>query len=316
MLVLDNSTEQVREVLLDAQRAIQNVAKDYELIVVNNAVTESVDLEIHEMLVADLANTTILTLVNKVDSDFAFWAGIDAAIGDFTAVVDLRSDNLEILEILVEKATSGNDIVLARNSLVQNSSIAYRLINPLAGKLFQLFTGVKASRDAPRFRVLSRNYINFLLRHSQPALTYRNLPDVNGFRRAVVDYEAEPMFGLRVKKTLPASFQRGLRVMFSTSRLPLRIVALASFLGAFANLAYSVYVIAVALTQSHVAPGWTSASLQQSGMFFLISLVLFVLCEYVVQVAGLANGGPGYFVAREAASNSNTLLSRLNLDEK
>jgi hypothetical protein len=95
----------------------------------------------------------------------------------------------------------------------------------------------------------------------------------------------------------------------------MRVVSTLCLFGAGANVAYSLYVIAVALLKADVAPGWVTLSLVQSGMFFLISLVLFVVGEYVVHVAGQAGGGPPYYVARELTSARLTRRVRFNVDE-
>ncbi|MEI7973005.1 MAG: hypothetical protein WCH11_01410, partial [Bdellovibrio sp.] len=62
-------------------------------------------------------------------------------------------------------------------------------------------------------------------------------------------------------------------------------------------------------------PGWMSLSLQQSGMFFLISLVLLVLGEYVLQVASLSKEDPVYHVGQEFTSTRITRKEKLNIQE-
>ena len=59
----------------------------------------------------------------------------------------------------------------------------------------------------------------------------------------------------------------------------MRLVTSLSLFGAIANVVYSIYVVSIGFFKTDVAPGWISLSLQQSGMFFLISLVLLVLGE-------------------------------------
>ncbi|MNG14536.1 hypothetical protein D3C84_982990 [compost metagenome] len=78
---------------------------------------------------------------------------------------------------------------------------------------------------------------------------------------------------------------------------------------------YCVYVLAVGILKTDVAPGWISFSLQQSGMFFLISLVLLVLGEYILNMASLSNEGPLYHVGQEFTSARMTRLEKLNIEE-
>jgi hypothetical protein len=95
----------------------------------------------------------------------------------------------------------------------------------------------------------------------------------------------------------------------------MRLVTTLSLFGAASNLVYSGYVVAVAALKTDVAPGWISLSLQQSGMFFLISLVLLVLGEYIVHMARLSNEGPLYHVGQEFTSARMTRREKLNIEE-
>jgi hypothetical protein len=95
----------------------------------------------------------------------------------------------------------------------------------------------------------------------------------------------------------------------------MRLVTSLSLFGAVANLVYSIYVVAIAFLKTDVAPGWISLSLQQSGMFFLISLVLLVLGEYILHMTSLSNEGPLYHVGQEFTSARMTRREKLNIEE-
>ena len=108
---------------------------------------------------------------------------------------------------------------------------------------------------------------------------------------------------------------RGMRLLVSTTQAPMRLVTSLSLFGAVANLVYSIYVVGVGFFKTDVAPGWISLSLQQSGMFFLISLVLLVLGEYILHMASLSNEGPLYHVGQEFTSARLTRREKLNIEE-
>ncbi|MFM0145471.1 hypothetical protein [Paraburkholderia sp. RL18-085-BIA-A] len=71
----------------------------------------------------------------------------------------------------------------------------------------------------------------------------------------------------------------------------------------------------IGIFKQDVAPGWVSISLQQSGMFFLISLVLLVLAEYILNMASLSSEGPLYHVGQEFTSAKMTRREKLNIEE-
>ena len=144
-------------------------------------------------------------------------------------------------------------------------------------------------------------------------MTYRHLPATGGFARVNLTYSATPRASR--PKRLGESIDRGARLLVSTTRAPMRLVTSLSMFGAVANLVYSVYVVAIGFLKVDVAPGWVSLSLQQSGMFFLISLVLMVLGEYILNMASLSNEGPLYHVGQEFTSARMTRHEKLNIED-
>jgi hypothetical protein len=155
--------------------------------------------------------------------------------------------------------------------------------------------------------------VNFILQHPMPSVTYRHLPATGGFAKVILNYTAKTRPSQ--PKRLGESIDRGMRLLVSTTRGPMRLVTTLSLFGAGANLFYSFYVIAIALFKTDVAPGWVTLSLQQSGMFFLISFVLLMLGEYILNMASLSNEGPLYHVAQEFTSAVMTRREKLNIED-
>tara|TARA_Y100001968_G_C18832790_1_gene469888 strand:+ start:228 stop:554 length:327 start_codon:yes stop_codon:yes gene_type:complete len=87
-----------------------------------------------------------------------------------------------------------------------------------------------------------------------------------------------------------------------------------SAVGAFMSLIYSLYVLSIWLFKEDVAPGWISISMQLSGMFFLLSLVLLVLSEYVIEISRKANSGPTYYIVDEFTSVNLKRTELLNVE--
>ena len=96
-------------------------------------------------------------------------------------------------------------------------------------------------------------------------------------------------------------------MVISYSTQPLRWVSWLGLLASGLNLLYMVYVLATYLLRSRVAEGWTTLSLQASGMFFLLFLCLSVLSEYVGRILEESRDRPLYHVLEER--NSNVLLA-------
>lgn len=314
VFVVRNQSAHAEKILSDAASCIASLVSDYEIIIVDNA-SDDDSISVLKKLTGEngLPNLQIYALTKEVDADTASWVGLENALGDFVAVIDPLADDIGFLPEMLDKAVSGADVVFANNQQKAPQSLAYRVSYAVFNGLYKRFNGIHLAKEAPQYRVLSKRVVNFILQHPQPAMTYRHLPATGGFARVNLNYSAAPK--LRHTKRLGESIDRGMRLLVSTTRAPMRLVTSLSLFGAVANLVYSVYVVAVGFLKTDVAPGWISMSLQQSGMFFLISLVLLVLGEYILHMVSLSNEGPLYHVGQEFTSARMTRREKLNIEE-
>lgn len=314
VFVVRNQSATIEQILSEAVSAISKIVPDYELIIIDNASTDN-SVNVLKALTSEtgLANLQVYALTKEVDTDTASWVGLENALGDFVAVVDPMTDDINFIPQMLDKAVSGADVVFANNEQKPTQSLAYRSAYAIFHGIYNKLNGVHLAKEAPLYRILSKRVINFILQHPQPVITYRHLPATGGFTRAHLTYSAPPKE--LIKKKLGDSIDRGVRLLVSTTRAPMRLVTYLSLFGALANVVYSIYVLTIGLLKSNIAPGWVSFSLQQSGMFFLISLVLLVLGEYIINMASLSNEGPLYHVGQEFTSARMTRLEKLNIEE-
>ena len=314
VLVVRNQSANLETLISEATLGISTLVSDYEIIIVDNASDDDSVSVLKNLTREDgHPNLQVYALIKVVDADTASWVGLENALGDFVAVIDPLADDIRFLPEMLDKAVGGADVVFATNAQKASQSLAYQGANAVFNSLYQRFNGIHLVKEAPQYRVLSKRVINFILQHPQPAMTYRHLPATGGFARANLNYSTKPRAS-RTKR-LWDSIDRGLRLLVSTTGAPMRLVTALCLFGASANLVYSVYVVAVGLLNPNVAPGWVSMSLQQSGMFFLFSLVFLVLGEYILTMVSLSNEGPLYHVAQEFTSARMTRQEKLNIEE-
>ena len=314
VLVVRNQAAQLEKTLKDAEVGLAGLVSDYELIIVDNASKDD-SVSVLKALTGErgLANLQVYALTKEVDADTASWVGLENGLGDFVAVIDPLADDIHFLPTMLDNAVGGADVVFASNAQKSPQSLAYRAAYAAFYSLYKHLNGIHLAKEAPQYRLLSKRVVNFILQHPQPGLSYRHLPATGGFARINLDYSAPPK--MAQPKRLLESVDRGMRLLVSTTRAPMRLVTMLSMFGAGANLLYSFYVMAIGLFKTDVAPGWVSLSLQQSGMFFLISLVLLVLGEYIVNMVRLSNEGPLYHVGQEFTSARMTRHEKLNIEE-
>ncbi len=314
VFVIRNREHLLENIVESSTSILSSLVSDYELVIIDNASTDdSINLFKNITGQSGYPNLQVYALTKEVDNDTAAWVGLENALGDFVAVIDPLIDDIGFLTEMLDKALMGADVVFANNLHKPSQSFAYQMADAAFNFLYKFFNGIHLSKEAPEYRMLSKRVVNFILQHTQPAVTYRHLPATGGFVRVNLEYNAEAL--APNTKKLRESIDRGMRLLVSTTQAPMRLVTSLSLFGAAANLIYSFYVVAISLFKNNVAPGWVSMSLQQSGMFFLISLVLLVLGEYILQTASLSNEGPRYHVGQEFTSARMTKREKLNIED-
>lgn len=325
VLVVENKDAplegKLREVLGQAEKLVNN----YEIILVDNCSAGTVDggspgssssrTEIFDKLVAQdgIPNLQVYALVHQNSFSSAAQIGLENALGDLVLVMDPFAEDIQFLPQMLERAMGKNDILFAVNETGAKRSFFYRIGAGGFNLIWRVLIGNKTKIQTPSFVLLSRRVVSFILNHPQPDLAYLSLSAMGGFRKEQLLYKTDKVLGQ--KKKLRHRFVQGINMLIFDSYRLMRITSMSAFLGACINLFYSVYVVAVWFTQSDVAPGWTTLSLQQSGMFFLIFFVLFVLSEYVLYIHRVLNKNYSTSVGSEFFSSKIKHHHQLNIDE-
>jgi polyisoprenyl-phosphate glycosyltransferase len=313
--VVENGGPDVVPRLRSLAAQVALLAAEHEIIVVDNASRDGTVEALAGLTRGPecLPNLQAFALVRAVDTDTAAFAGIDNAIGDFVFILDLERDDPSMLAAMLDAGMTGSDVVFAENTSRPEEPLPHRMLSALYYRLFAWLNEVRPDRDAPRFRLLSRRVVNYLMQHEQPNVVYRHLPATAGFAKMMLTYASPTAVG-----RLPSLRQRvatSMRELVASSQTPLRLATTLCAFGAMLNILYSLYVVGVYLFKPDVAPGWTTLSLQQSGMFLLISVVLLLLSEYVLHATSAAMRRPMYHVGREFVSERMGRSRRLNIEE-
>jgi glycosyltransferase involved in cell wall biosynthesis len=313
VMTIRNEESRIESIVSRTTALLKELVSDYEILIIDNASLDNTLERLKALSLLDtFPNLQIYGFIKEADIDAASAFGIESALGDFVAIINPFEDDVAYLPDMVNKAVSSADVVFAVNEQKPARSLLYQLANLTFNATYKWLNGISLVEEAPQYRVLSKKVVNFILQHPQPAVTYRHLPATGGFTRLILKYSYEP--APAPKKGLSNSIDRGLRLMVSTTKAPMRLVTLLCLFGAISNLIYSIYVVIIVFYKADVAPGWVSLSLQQSGMFFLLSLVLLVLAEYILNMVRLQNDGPSCQVGQEFTSSSVTRHQKINIE--
>jgi len=281
VVVTRNQRDLVIERLRELGEVIAAEVADFDLLIVDNASTDGTDALIADALREDrLPNALLLALAHPLSSAQATLVGLENSLGDVVLLFDLSLDPLAVLPAMIDQVAHGFDVIYAQASSPAREAWWMSGLSALFHRLYQAIHGVNLSREAPALRLLSRRVVNHVLQdeHSDTALTH--LPAAAGFRRTAVHYAGTAP--RRSDAGVLLRTEQALRLLVASGPRPMRMVSLMCLFGAGINVLYSLYVVLIFVFKADVAPGWVTLSLQQSGMFFLISLVLLMLAEYVL----------------------------------
>lgn len=252
---------------------------DYELIIVLSS-RSAVKANLIESLISRKNTFVIESLGSSSDVEDAI-LGLSRAIGDQIFLLESDPGQVNALREMDEQLRAGAKLVLGKPEYPKRKPFRYSLgefiFNPLMRSLHD-----QSSQRISIFRAVTRDYLNLTLSSPAPEFTlrYPGLAAASEVGEARYKPEVDAMKG----RGLLAAYGSAMQIVLGASRLPLRFASLLAFVGASLNVVYALFVLIVATFQEEVASGWASTSLQLSGMFMLLSLVLLLISEYLLQI--------------------------------
>jgi hypothetical protein len=309
-----NRAQDAAAVIREVSDQVAPLVSDYEIVIVDNGSGDEQFAEYAAILGPDgLSNVQVYRLMQKVDDEVAAWAGVENSLGDYVLVYYPLTEDLSRLEDALDAISRGCEVVYLRNTVTTDVGFLEKLLGPMFRWFFRFLTGIDLSHEATPGRIISKRVVSYLLQQPRPTVRYRALPSVSGFSKVTLDYAAPR--STEGRRTFWERVRAAVDLVVSNSIAPLRIASMAALFGGMGNLGYSVYVVLIAFLKRDVAPGWTTLSLQQSGMFFLLSVMMLVLTEYLIQMIRWNSSGPSYFLASEVTSAVLTRRQKLNVEQ-
>jgi hypothetical protein len=264
-----------------------------------------------EKAIANIDNTTIL--ISEANSNDALYSlGLEQALGDTLIEIPHSLHVLNVLEFLSREDSKLNfeKIIkvegrgdFAIQLLPENLGKIDRMLSWIASKTLEIDTSTMSLYPRISSRSALTNWNSRRLRHK----VVRLAPQLNFVPvQAIVDFDIQ-----KLKSDLEVSV--GMRTIVHSTPKPLRWVSLISLSGSGLSLLYSIFVLFLGTTSS-TARGWTTTSLQLSGLSFLILLVLGLLSEYIFQIVASTIAQPSYFIVREYTSRRFTFSTKENVE--
>ncbi|MSU35335.1 MAG: glycosyltransferase [Pedosphaera sp.] len=279
----------------------QNYA-NYEILLVDDGSTDGT-AEALSRLVNSVDCVRVIRLSRHFGIEAAMLAGFDSAIGDYIVVLQAETDPPALIPELVNRCRRGTGMVVGTERHLAPRSWIARLGSEIFHWYCRRFLGLEFHRGSRYFRVFSRAALNAVLQVKDRVRNLRHVTALIGFQAEAVPYDPMARCSVSPQRNLLDDIHSGFDVILANSRHPLRAVTLLGLLASGLNLLYLGYIVAVYFFKEKVAEGWTTLSLQQAVMFFLVFVCLTLLAEYVGLVLWETRDRPAYFVATEQQSS-------------
>ena len=279
---------------------------NYEVVLVDDASEDDTVARV-ESLLTKIQCVRIIRLSRSFGVEVAITAGLESAIGDYVVIMMPETDPPAMIPEIVEACRQGVGIVTGIAETDRRRSPAARLMAAAFHWYARRFWRTNVMLGATHFRVLSRQAVNAFTKIRDAYRQLRWFSAAVGFRSYSFTYTPLHRTGRSGQRSFWAHANEAIELIIVNSRHPLRFASHLGLLASLINLLYLGYVVIVYLFRETVAEGWTTLSLQQGVMFFLVFVVLTVLCEYTGRILEETRSRPLYFVMDE--KNSSVLLN-------
>ena len=298
--VASDGLEDLPATLAALQKDLSDDYTDYEIVLVDLGISAEGLESVREALHV-IPCVRVLKLSTGTTFDAGVLAGIDSAIGDYVCVIDLEHDPIDLISQIVSRAQVGVDVVQGVSSVPFGGSPISRWGRSAFYAYNRRYVGVDIPTRATYFTVLTRRAVNALTSTRRSQKYFRHLVRHLGLR--IVNFDYEPQRSARKSRGLRTSVVEAIEIVSSNSSHPLRLLSYVGIGASLLNLLYAVYVVVIRFALGSVQEGWTSTSLQMSGMFFLLFLILAVMSEYMGRILNESQRDNAYLVLEEFESD-------------
>jgi glycosyltransferase involved in cell wall biosynthesis len=285
----------------ELHRTLEAHYANFEIVLIDNGSRDETPRVVRELLKAYKC-VRYVRLSRRMKNETAVMAGLDAAIGDYVVTLHPEFDPPGEIPAMVEKSRAGAEVVFGLAPYPQPPGVLYRALR--AGFLRFARWGLRLDllRGHTGFRVLSRTAANALTRVRQRRRFFELIASDIGLSTATHDYEFLARGGKYPRVNLRRAARTAASMAVNHSLAPLRAVSVLGLVGSLLSLGYSLYVVGVYFAKQDVMPGWTTLSLQVSGLFFLVFVMLTMIGEHLGRLLDESVDRPLYHVREEQSS--------------
>lgn len=255
------------------QGAMDGASLSWELVLVDDRAPDDPWPKIVELAAED-PRVRGIQLTRNHGQHLAIWAGLEAARGEWVAVIDcdLQDDPTAIVRLYQEAIRVRVDgVVVDRGEW--SDSFFRRAASGLFYRLIQLLAGIKLE-NVGNFGIYSRRMVNMLLRFEEQEVFLPIMVSLTGLKTAQLRLDRSERAAGKSSYAVRRLIGMAVAVIVRFSDRPLKFSALLGLTLSIAAAAASTYLLAGSMLGAFTVPGWTSIVLS---LWFLAGLIMLVL---------------------------------------
>ena len=309
VLVQDQTLAALESVLRPIQSELDSHFSDYEVLIIGQGMATAYTQQ-DEAVLQTIPSLRYIQLASRVQSDVAWAAALENAIGDFVVMFNPAADPLQAISEAVAICKSGIDVVVGVAR--QSRTVAYKVFRSTADSILTL-VDYSLPRDATGLRCLSRRAVNSVTCtgrfHHQLSMRIQK----TGYPQSAYNYTLLSSERSATPRSLLAGVRDLLRLIVFNSSRPLRWMSGIGLLGSCSAFLFAVYSLLVHLVKGHVVEGWTTTILFMSALFMMQFIMMAFFGEYLGRLLDDRSEQADYSVVFEKNSAVMVNQDRVNV---
>jgi len=301
VLIVKNQTEQLVSYIDQLSPYLDKEYSDYEIVIIDQDSNDDNENRLANTL-STHQSIRHIRLSQEVSSDIALAAGLENAIGDFVVNLNILSDNHELIPLVVEKGTLGNDIVICASAKV--NSIPYRTLRTLSSSLLKSI-GYSLPNNSTGTFCFSRRAINAITESGRfYCKLHMRMANIGS---PLCTFKCDAFIDNSKNKSIVSGIKETLHHMIFNSTKPLRWMSSLGVIGSLMAMLFSLYSVVAHFFNDQVASGWTTTILFMSTLFAMLFIMLAFFGEYLARLLNDRSEHKEYSVIYER--NSSVMLN-------
>ena len=297
VIPLFNEEGNVAPLIKELEKAVSNIGKTYEVILVDDGSSDGTWSNI-ELASQSNANVKGVKLARNFGHQPALVAGLAHSQGE--AIISMDGDLQHppaLIKELLDKWEQGYQIVNTFREDAEVASFFKRITSRYFYKVFSILTDVPMSTGSSDFRLLDRRVLNNLLKFQDVDIFLRGAVNWLGFSTVTIPYKAAKRFSGDSKYSLRKMFQFAKGSIISFSTKPLIIGVWIGLITSFLSFAEIIYIM-IQYSQGQTVPGWASTIGILSFLFGILFIILGVIGTYIARIHVALQARPKYVTSK------------------